>query len=129
MLKVIERGIVGLGLLVGLGLNYALAQSPVQTQPYPVTVSGRANGTITVTSTFQAIFAASPSRRAGCFVQNLDTSDMFVYFGTITNASTPTSVKLGAGVAVSCATEAGGVLQDAISITGTAGQRYMGQQQ
>jgi hypothetical protein len=118
-------------LILGLLLfpQFALAQSPVITQPYNVT-SYNASGTIAVTNTFQSIWTANTSMRgrAGCTVQNNGTNSMYVYFGPIASATTATSVKLAVGQSVNCNVN-GITLQDQVSITGTSGEAYYAAQQ
>lgn len=114
---------------------------PVQassTNPLPVTVGGAsgvvpvephgvtttvANSTISVTNTFQAALAASATR-LGATLQNQGTHVMYVYFGTIGDATTAKSLQLQAGQTISAASGVV-VLTDAINITGIAGDPYV----
>lgn len=108
----------------------ALAQSPVQTQPLNVTTQN-GSGSITATNTFQSVFAAisgTQARRTSCTVQNNGTNKMFVFFGTLATATTPTSVQLGPAQSVNC-TAGGVVLKDQVSITGTTGDQFFAAQQ
>lgn len=119
-------------LLIGLALGWpglALAQSPVKTQPYGVT-STVTGGTITATNTFQQIWAASDSTRgrAGCLVSNNGASVMYVFLGAPASATTAKSIQVASGATWSC-NYGGIVLQDTISLTGTASQFWSGAQQ
>lgn len=109
--------------------SFALAQSPVITQPYRVNSSNN-SGTISVTNTFQSIWAKNTSTRgrAGCVIQNNGSNTMWVYFGDIANATKATSVVLAAGQNVSCIS-GGIVLEDQVSITGTSGDTFFAAQQ
>ena len=119
------------------GIEAAQAQSPVITWPQPKT-SINASSTITATNTFQSVFASSgggatnggggsPGRQ-GCTIQNTGSHNQFVFFGPITSALTPTSVQLGAGQSVTCSVN-GIILQDQVSITGTAQDTFFAAQQ
>lgn len=106
------------------------AQSPVITQPYQTT-STNASTTIASSNVFQAVFTAPTQTnrgRAGCLIQNNGAAAMFVFFGTLASATTPTSIQLTTRETVSC-NLGGTALQDAISITGTAGQQFFAIQQ
>lgn len=128
-LTMIKRGafvLCGTALVALALIASASAQSPnpVTTQPYPVTTQN-SSGIIASTGTFQSIWAAvsAPRRRAACFVQNNSASPMYVYFGAVADATTPTSVKLTAGQFVTC-NIGGTAQQDQVSITGTAGETF-----
>lgn len=112
------------GALALIVLSSAAAQSPVITQPYPVTTLN-SSSTVAVTNTFQSIWAAAvaPRRRAACLVQNTGTNAMYVFFGPVADATTPTSIKLTAGQFATC-NVGGAALQDQVSITGTAGETF-----
>lgn len=115
-------------LLVGVSLP-TFAQTPVVTYPYGVT-SYNASEKITVTNTFQSVFTASGinTGRNACMIQNNGTHNMYVYFGSIANAITPSSVTLAAGASIQC--NAGDVvLKDQVSITGTSGDAFFAAQQ
>jgi len=117
--------------LVLLFASPSWAQQVIQTQPLGNT-STNASSTITVTNTFQSIFAQSTSDRGrtGCTIQNnsVGGNNMFVFFGAIASATSPTSVQLTPGQSVNC--EVGGiVLKDQVSITGTAGDQFFAAQQ
>jgi hypothetical protein len=107
----------------------AYGQQPVFTYPNARN-SVNASGTISVTNTFQSVFAAATTApgsqvaRIGCFLQNNGTHTMYVYFGPIASATIGASVVLQAGANVSCATSTGGVLADQVSITGTSGDAF-----
>ena len=109
----------------------AWAQSPVFTLPYDVN-SVNASSTVTSTNTFQSIFAAVaiPQRRASCTIQNNSVAGrtMFVFFGPIASATTPSAVQLSAGQSVTCSVNGSG-LQDQVSITGTSGDQFFAAQQ
>jgi hypothetical protein len=131
---------VRVGLLtcaLGLVPSLALAQQAVVTSPGSVYTTD-ASGTIGTSNTFQSVFpaAGNAAPRKGCLLVNVSTSRQWVYFGSLVNAATPSSVPMEpAGVVgalggnVSCATGAGGTLQDQISISGTAGANYVAKQQ
>lgn len=106
-----------------------LAQTPVVTIPFPVT-SGNASGNISVTNTFQSVFSAATAAlpRKACAVQNNSAATMFVFFGSISTATSGTSVSLAAGATTNC-NIGGVVLQDQVSITGTAGGFFYAAQQ
>ena len=115
----------------------ALAQQPVVTSPGQVTPTVAATLTIgTGGGTFQSVFAAagnatSPASkpRQGCLIEDVGSHNQWVFFGPIANATEAKSVLIvpvgSAGPnGVSCATSAGGVLQDQISITGTSADTF-----
>lgn len=110
--------------------SQAMAQSPVLTQPYGVT-SHNDSGAIALSQTFQSIWAASTNTRgrAGCTVQNRSASNtQYIFFGPIASALTSKSVAITPGQSVTC-TVGGIVLQDQVSITGTAPDAYFAAQQ
>jgi|SRR5665213_139897 len=106
--------------------NFSFAQTPVTTQPKSV-VSYNNSSTITVTNTFQSIWIANVNRVA-CTVQNNGTHNMWVFFGPIANATENNSVVLQAGQFVSC-NSGNIILQDQVSITGTASDAFFAAQQ
>lgn len=112
-------------------------QVPVLTAPNGVS-SSNSSGTITVTNTFQQIFASAIGGtrvRQGCLIQNNGSNTMWVFAGPLASATKATSYTLippAAGVqggSFSCSTGAGSVLQDQISITGTATETFTAAQQ
>lgn len=105
-------------LLAALFILFALtAQAPFGA------FTGVTNGTITVTNTFQSIITQNTNRR-GCTIQNTGTHTMFVFFGAIGSATTSNSIQINGGQIVNC--QVGGIiLQDAVSITGTAGDPFV----
>lgn len=110
-------------------VSFSFAQSPVITQPYAVTTFN-ASGIITPTSlTFQSIWAANTTTRgrAACKIQNNGTHTEYVFFGPIANATTQSSLSLAAGVITDC-NIGGTVIQDQVSITGTAGDPFYADQ-
>ena len=119
------------GLLAGTVQAQGIGQ-PVQTLPSPVaTVDG--SGSIALTGTFQSIWAqASPlGSRNGCLVVNEGTHVMYLFFGQLTSASTAASLPLNpattagqAGGSGTCATNAGGAIQDQVSVEGTQGDQF-----
>lgn len=130
----LKRVLVALLLLtVGAEAQQAVTTSPVQVY------SGDASSTIGVTDTFQTVWSAitTGSSRRGCLLLNNSTHRQWVFFGA--DSSTPTKAKaipLEAATAanaqggyVSCATSAGGVLNDHVWITGTAGDTFVAKQQ
>lgn len=94
---------------------------------FPTTVAGgsttHVGSTIAVTNTFQAALAASSTRK-GCMLQNNGSNTMYVFFGTISSATTSNSIKLAAGQTVSCNVP-GVVITDAVAVTGTMGDAYV----
>ena len=92
----------------------------------PLGATTTASSTIAVTNTFQsALPSPGTSKRNGCNIQNTGTHTEYVYFGAIASATTSNAYQLSPGQPISCATYSGGVLQDAVSITGTAGDGYV----
>lgn len=111
----------------------AQAQQQVTTLPLSVTTTVTAS-TIGITNTFQNVFTATTvGKRSGCLLQKTSgNNDMFVFFGQIQNATTPTSILLRSPSVLRfpCVDFGGGVApQDGISITGTAGEGFNGFQQ
>ena len=121
------RIILLLGVLLCLSSTPIFAQTPVTTQPKGV-VSYNSSSTITVTNTFQSVFIANPNR-VSCTIQNNGTHNMWVYYGPIVNATENNSVVLAAGQSCGCNPPNGVVLQDQISITGTASDAFFAAQQ
>lgn len=113
--------------LIAASAAFAQNVNPVTTQPYGVTTAN-ASSTIAVTNTFQTVWTRSTNTRgrAGCTIQNTGTNTMYVAFGA--TPLTATSVKLNAGQSLNC-TVGGIVLQDTVSITGTAGETFYAAQQ
>ena len=124
-----RRIFIALALLCFGGV--AVAQQVVQTQPL-ATNSINASGSISSTNAFQSIFTASTldRGRTSCTVQNnsIAGNNMFVFFGPLATATSPTSVQLTPGQAVNC-TVGGIVLKDQVSITGTTGDQFFAAQQ
>lgn len=113
-------------LLTGLlfliaGASLALAQTPVVTQTSKFS-NANASAAISVTNTFQSIWSANLNRN-DCVIQNNGAASMYVYFGPIASATTPNSFILAANGIFRCA-NSGIVVNDQISITGTATQRF-----
>lgn len=104
----------------------------------PTVNSVQTGGTIAVTNTFQLALAASGyipatsaalatgTPRRGCFLQNTGSTNIRVYFRATGAAAATigTSLLLLPGQSMTCQTASGGVLQDAIWITGTATDTY-----
>lgn len=107
-----------------LSASLAFAQSPVVTRPYG-SISNNQSGTIAVTNTFQSIYAANTTTtgRVGCTIINYGTNTMWVFFGPIASATKAKSVQLTAGQGVYCQWGVT-VLQDQVSITGTATEAF-----
>lgn len=106
----------------------AQQQNPVTTSPQMGAAFG-VSGTVLVTNSFQQIFAGqnptAGQRRLGCTVQNTGSSTLYVYFGLLTAATTVASFQVAPSQAIYC--QAGvGVIQDAVSVSGTAGNSYVG---
>lgn len=117
-----------LGLLLAAGVSYALAQSPVETNPSKrATDAGANSAAIAVTNTFQSVFAANLNR-SNCIVQNKAiTNSMYVFVGAIASATITKSGLLTAGSSMYCGAF-GVVATDQISITGTAGDVFYASQ-
>jgi hypothetical protein len=97
-------------------------------QPVPVAQNPPPAGVTIITSNvFQQ--ALPSKRRNGCAIQYTGTNTGFVYFGLITQATTPTSIQLTAKQSVSCASTDTLVAVDAISVTGTVGDTFVVLQQ
>lgn len=115
------------GLLLWAGGAWAQNQpQPVATQP----VQGgsvNASGTIATTGTFQSVIATaigSGRSRQGCLVQNIGSNTMFVFFGPIASATTPTGFQLTSGSSINC-TVGVSIASDQVSIAGTSGDRFV----
>lgn len=115
--------------LLIIGASFpAYGQAPVITQPYAVK-SQNYSSTIAVTNTFQNVLVENTSSsRRGCTIQNIGTNVMYVYFGAIASALTSNSLKLTTGQSLNCVI-GGIVLQDQVSITGTATEPFYASQQ
>ena len=124
-----KRLLLSSAILVSMAIP-AISQQTVITQPQGVTTLN-GSGTIAVTNTFQSVFAASTNTRGrtGCTLQNNGADAMYVFFGPIASATLGKSVKLLTGQSVSCATSAGGVLKDQVSITGTSTETFYAAEQ
>lgn len=137
--KMARLATVGVGLALGWGLLFwaldARAQSfanPVVTQPQPVSgcggsasCPGNVSGTISVTNTFQSLFAASQARK-GCVVQNNSASNvMWVFVGPLALATKATALQLPVGATFYCSVVNDAVVSDQISLTGTSGDAYV----
>lgn len=109
--------------------------TPATTLPMPVLLcpngncAGNATSTVTVTDTFQSLWAFAAGRR-DCFIQNKGSSPLWVYIGPIAGATKAKAFVLGAAGPL---TSGGGwfacrgtdvTLVDQISITGTAGDAF-----
>lgn len=108
-------------LLLIAGASLALAQTPVVTQTSKFS-NANASAAVAVTNTFQSIWLNNPSRN-DCIIQNNGAASMYIYFGAIADATTPNSLILAASGTFRCA-NSGIVVNDQISITGTATQRF-----
>lgn len=113
-------------------LAFALPAFGQQVVTYPSgSFSTNSSGAIASSSAFQSVFAAAQdinSGRHGCVIQNNSTHTMYVYFGPITSATTPTSLQITAGQTASC-TQGGVVSRDQVSIAGTSGDIFYANQQ
>jgi len=78
---------------------------------------------ITTSNTFQQIQGVTNNRN-GCTIQNNGTHTMYVYFGTVANATEAAAAQLAPGQSLSCSIASDFVVKDAISITGTAGDSF-----
>jgi len=92
-----------------------------------VWASVNASGTITVTDTFQSVFAANPTR-TGCKVQNNGAAAMYVYSGPIASATKDSSYQIVAAQSSFDCAIGFGVQTDQISITGTSTQKFYANQ-
>lgn len=127
-----------LGFLVGMAWMFSAGAQQQNAQPVTTLNAGvssvHADGTISSNSAFQSVFAsaiATPQRpRRGCLIQNLGSHTEYIWVGPIASATSPASYALvppGTGVqggSFSCATGAGAVLQDQISIQGTSADTF-----
>lgn len=111
----------------------AFGQSAVTTYPAGVATTN-ASSTITLSLTFQQVFAQNSSRR-NCVIQNTSIGTMWVFFGSIGSAATATSFPLFPASAagqpggyISCASS-GVVVTDQVSITGTTAATFTAVQQ
>ena len=124
-----KKVLLGLALVVSLAAPTA-AQSPVKTQPLAV-ASTTIGSTIVASNTFQQLWPSSAGQtrgRIGCMVANHGAATMYLYFGAAAGATTPKSIPIAAGAIWYC-NWGGIVVQDELSITGTAGQYFTGVQQ
>jgi len=121
-----KLGLLGwcLAVMGVLGCGPSLAQQPVKTIPYESTTQGgNVSSTITLTNTFQQLWAANTLRK-GCTFQNNGLNNMWVEEGVATGSAVKTnSVVVAPGVVYSC-TKSGVVLQGAIQVTGTSGDAF-----
>lgn len=109
-------------------LGNARAQSPVFTYPIGQTITN-ASGSISLTSQFQNVFNSNTGRKS-CVIQNTGVHVMYVFFGAIAGATTPTSYPLFPATAagypggyVTC-NNGGVVVTDQVSITGTTSDTF-----
>lgn len=89
--------------------------------------SGNLSGTIAVSNTFQSIQVFNRGR-TGCLIQNQSTSNtMWVYFGPVASATKAASFILDTahGLSISCAVGGTSVVDDQVSITGTATDAFV----
>lgn len=87
-----------------------------------------ANGTITLTDTFQAALAApgAGTTRKACLLQNQATANtMYIYAGAIGGATKAKSIQILPGSAYTCGNISGGVEQSAVNITGTTADAWI----
>lgn len=114
--------------LVAVLAVLASALAPALADPAGSRASLQPNGssTITVTNTFQQVFAANPQRYA-CTLQNNGTHTMYVFLGPLTSATTSGAIQLSAGVAIYCNNSVT-VFNDPVNITGTSGDGFYAQQ-
>lgn len=107
------------------GKAFAQQAQPNSTIAQVTGASIDASGTIAVTNTFQSLFAALQNRKS-CTIQNNGTNKMYIGVGsspTLTN-----SFQVPAGATFVCATM-GVTVNDAIAITGTAGDAFVAKRQ
>lgn len=93
--------------------------------------SVESNGTVSVTNTFQQVFGQDTGgNRVGCKIFNTSAHTIYVFFGPIANATTSNAIPIPAYSAsspspyVGC-NDIGVVLQDQVSVTGTAGDTFV----
>lgn len=99
------------------------AQTPVATTPGALNNVDNESSVITLTNTFQQVFAATIGRNS-CTIQNNSSSNtMFVFFGPAT-PTTATSFQLKPGLFLNCETVGGVVPKTAVQITGTTSDAY-----
>lgn len=111
-----------LALIMAMAPSVAFAQGLIQTKPYGVTTADNQSSTISVTNTFQQVFAASVGRTS-CSIQNNGSNAMYVFFGDTSVATIAKSVKLSAGQSVNCDSN-DVVIRTAVQITGTSTDVY-----
>lgn len=125
---------LAVALALGLFIAPAQAQSPVETFPYPAGTN-HVDGTVAVSNTFQTVVPTALSvpknkSRKGCLIQNNGSNTMWIFIGPAASGTKGASFTLippTAGVqggSFSCATGAGGVVQDEISLTGTSTEAF-----
>ena len=125
-----KRLLIGL-LLILASVSVSLAQNPVVTTPSKSATISPNSANIDTTNAFKLALPASTNinGRIDCLIQNQSASaKMYIYFGAIAAATTPNSLQLAAAEIFRCA-NSGVVIKDAISITGTAGDRYFAAQE
>lgn len=104
-----------------LFLTLLLLASPALAQQPPFARSTvQTKVTVAVTNTYIAALSATPGR-VGCLIENLGAHTEYVFFGAAAPADTTTSWSIAAGNAISCAVGGVAVANDAIWLTGTAG--------
>jgi len=86
------------------------------------------NGSIAITSTFQQVLAGNGTRK-GCTIQNQGTHVMYVYPGVASAATTGASLMLQPGQVFLCQSTGSSVITDPISMTGTAGDAWVANEQ
>lgn len=124
----IKKLLLAAAVLIALPFGAVEAQQPgiVTTQPLGVSPTQNSSAAISVTNTFQTIWTQSTNSRGrlGCTIQNKSASNtMYVFFGAVASATTPTALNLAPGATIYCQ-NGGLVQQDTVSITGTAGDRF-----
>lgn len=100
----------------------AQAQQTVTTVPAARVATPTASGTISVTDTFQQLWADQPTR-VNCLVQNNGSATLWVFAGASAAASKARSVVLAPGQSWNCA-QSGTVVTSAVQVTGTAGGAF-----
>lgn len=88
---------------------------PIVPTPSDLTTT-QVGGAITTHGTFQSALAASTTRK-GCLYTNTSLDTEYVFFGLTASATTSNAHQVAPGAGMSCATQAGGVVDDNIAVT------------
>ena len=112
-----------IALLLSTAAQAQLAPNYMGNTGVPGATTTTVNSTISVTNTFQTALVANTARKA-CLLQNTGTHVMYVYFGTLADATTSNAFQITPSQMISC-NAPGVVLQDSVNIAGTSGDGYV----